>query len=79
MPELPSSGIKRQDAFAIFTLLTDMGYGCAIKHLRGLYYIEVPVRLAGDKAYHREAEVSAIAYRAGYQPVQTGNTLRIIG
>ncbi len=79
IPEPPTSGISRDAAMSMFVMLTNLGYGCAIKHLRGYYYIEVPVRLNGDKAYHKEAEISALAFRAGYVTMQSGHTLRIIG
>lgn len=63
----------------IFNILAGLGYAVAIKHLRGNYFIEVPIRLRGDKVYGKEAEISELAERAGFRTLQTGMTLRIIG
>ena len=75
----PTAKMSRDNAIEIFTILSGMGFGVAIKHIRGDFQIEVPVRLRGDKAYRKEAEISMVALRAGYIAVQTGSTLRIIG
>ena len=67
--------LTRDRALEIFTILSGMGYGCAVKHLRGNYYVEVPVRLRGDKAYHEEALIMQVARRGGYEVLQTGSFL----
>jgi hypothetical protein len=70
----PLSGDR---ALEIFHLFCAMGYGCAVKHLRGNYYVEIPVRLVGDPAYRQEARIMEVARRGGYEVLQTGRTLRI--
>ena len=69
--------LSKDRALEIFEILCGMGYGCAVKHLRGSYYVEVPVRLRGDKAYHEEAFIMQVARRGGYEVLQTGSILRI--
>lgn len=69
--------LSRDRALDIFTLICGLGYGCAVKHLRGSYYVEIPVRLKGDPAYHKEVEIIELAKRGGYEALQTGAVLRI--
>lgn len=69
--------LSRDRALEIFNLICGLGYGCAVKHLRGNYYVEVPVMLVGDKAYGKQVEIIEIAKRGGYEALQTGNVLRI--
>lgn len=69
--------LTRDKALEIFTLICGLGYGCAVKHLRGNYYVEVPVMLKGDPAYLKQVEIIEIAKRGGYEALQTGNVLRI--
>lgn len=78
MPEL-AGRLTRDQALEIFNVLAGLGYACAVKHRARDYTVEVPVRLSGDKAYGKEAEIVQIAMRAGFVAVQTGHTLRIIG
>lgn len=75
---MPGATLPKEAAFSIFNVLVGLGYGCALKHLRGGFQVEVPVRLRGDKAYNKESEITALAVRAGYNAIQTGNTLRIV-
>lgn len=71
--------LRQDKAIEIFMLLAGMGYGAAIKHVRGKYYVEVPVTLKGDPAYGKQSEIMQIAVRGGFTAVQTGQTLRIVG
>lgn len=75
----PMEALRLDAAIQIFTTLSGLGYGVSIKHLRGLYFIEVPVRLRGDASYGKEAEIADLASRVGLTTIQTGQTLRIIG
>ena len=70
-------GMSQSQALEVFRLLAGIGYGVSIKHLRGNYYVEIPVRLKGDKAYYKEAEIMTLVQRAGFQAVQAGQLLRI--
>lgn len=69
--------ISKDRALEIFNLLAGIGYAVSVKHIRGNYYVEVPVRLVGDKAYNAEAEISAIAFQGGFTAIQAGKLLRI--
>lgn len=73
----PNYALSKDKAIEIFSLLSGIGYGVAIKHLRGNYYIEIPVRLRGDKAYRAEWEITRLMARSGYQVLQAGNILRV--
>lgn len=77
--DAPILRLDRQRALDIFNVITGLGFACSIKHLRGYYFIEVPVRLRGDKAFNAEAEITQLVERAGLRTLQTGMTLRIIG
>lgn len=69
--------LTRDRALEIFNLLTAQGYAVSVKHIRGDFYVEVPVRLRGDKAYGKEVEITELVSRAGYQCVRAGMLLRI--
>lgn len=69
--------LSKDRAMDVFTTLVAQGYAVSVKHVRGNFYVEVPVRLRGDKAYGQEAEIMALMSRAGYQCVQAGSLLRI--
>ena len=73
----PIRPLTKDRALDIFSILSGIGYGCSVKHLRGNYYVEVPVRLRGDMAYHKESEIISIAKRGGFEALQAGNLLRI--
>lgn len=73
----PGKPISRDRALEIFALLCGLGYAASVKHIKGNYYVEVPVRLQGDRAYMKEAEIMEIATRGGFTAVQAGNLLRI--
>lgn len=75
----PLMALSRDKALEIFGILSGMGYAVSVKHLRGYFFIEVPVRLRGDKCYGKEAEIAQLVERAGLRTIQTGQTLRIIG
>lgn len=72
-------GLPRDAAMHLFNMIVEKGYAVSVKHMGGFYFIEVPVRLVGDPAYRQEAEIQALAFRAGCSTLQTGSTLRIIG
>lgn len=74
-----SAILDRDAALAMFVTLSNLGYGVAVKHINGQYFIEVPVRLRRDKSYGKEAEITALAFRAGFTTVQAGGVLRIVG
>ncbi len=69
--------IGRDRALDIFTLLSGIGYAVSVKHIRGNYYVEVPVRLVGDKAHNKDAEITTLMMQGGYTVLQAGNLLRI--
>jgi hypothetical protein len=71
--------LTKDKAIEIFSLLVGMGYDVAIKHAQTKFYVEVPVTLRGSKSYGKQAEIMALAIRGGFQAVQTGQTLRIVG
>lgn len=71
--------MTKERAIEIFNLLAGMGYACAVKHIRGSYAVEVPVTLRGDKAYGKQTEIIEIAKRGGFEVVQAGQLLRVIG
>lgn len=71
--------LTRDKAIEIFSLLVGMEYDVAIKHAKGKFYVEIPVTLVGSKSYGKQAEIMQLAQRGGFNAVQTGQTLRIIG
>lgn len=77
--ELERFTLTKEKAIEIFGVLAGMGYGVAIKHKSGKFYVEVPVTLKGDPAYGKQAEIMQVAIRGGFTAVQTGMTLRIVG
>jgi len=70
--------MSRDKALEIFNILSGMNYGCTIKHLQGVFSVEVPVTLRGDPAYGKQAEIIRLAMRGGFEPVQAGQLLRIV-
>jgi hypothetical protein len=71
--------ITRDKGMQIFDVLVGLGYAVALKHMHGKFYLEIPVRLRGDKVYGKEAEIATLAERAGLGTVQAGGVLRVIG
>jgi hypothetical protein len=71
--------LTKEKAIEIFGVFAGIGYAVSIKHVKGKFYVEVPVTLKGDPAYGKQAEIMEIAVRGGFTAVQTGHTLRIVG
>lgn len=75
----PKNSLPQGEAMSIFNVLVGKGYACSVKHVQGRFYIEVPVTLRGDPAYGRQSEIMELAIRGGFDAIQTGQVLRIVG
>lgn len=72
-------GYSVEKAMELFGTLCAWKFACAVKHLGGYYFVEVPVGLRGDPCYQEVPRIMELAHNAGLKTLQTGQTLRIIG
>ncbi len=69
--------MSKESALLLFHIFVEKGYAVSIKHRRGGYSLEIPVRLTDDPCYGMEGEIVGMAVRGGRIAVQTGGTLSI--